>query len=33
MAFEKRKSGLAVMNVAYNFVALLGQAILLSLWK
>ncbi len=33
VAFEKRKSGLAVMNVAYNFVALLGQAILLSLWK
>ena len=33
VAFEKRKSGLAVLNVAYNFTALLGQAILLSLWK
>ncbi len=33
VAFEKRKSGLAVMNVAYNFVALMGQALLLSVWK
>lgn len=33
VAFEQRKSGLAVLNVAYNLVALLGQAILLSVWK
>lgn len=33
VAFERRKSSLAVLNVAYNFVALLGQAILLSIWK
>lgn len=33
VAFEKRKSGLAVLNVAYNLVALLGQAVLLSVWK
>ena len=33
VAFEQRKSGLAFLNIAYNFVALLGQAILLSLWK
>lgn len=33
VAFEKRRSGLAILNIAYNFVALLGQAILLSVWK
>jgi hypothetical protein len=33
VAFEKRKSGLAVLNIAYNFVALFGQAVLLSVWK
>ena len=33
VAFERRKSGLMVLNVAYNFVALMGQAILLSVWK
>lgn len=32
VAFEKRKTGLAVLNAGYNLVALLGQAILLALW-
>ena len=33
VTFERRKSGLAFMNVGYNFVALLGQAIVLSVMK
>ena len=32
VAFERRKPGLAALNVGYNLVALLGQAVLLSLW-
>ncbi len=33
VAFEHRKTGLAALSVGYNLVALLGQAILLSVWK
>ena len=33
VAFEKRKAGLAWLNVAYNGVALLGQALLIGLWR
>ena len=33
VAFEKRKAGLFALNLGYNFVAILGQAILLSLWN
>lgn len=33
VAFERRKAGLAVLNVGYNLVALLGQAVLLALWN
>ena len=33
VAFEQRKTGLAALSVGYNLLALLGQAILLSVWK
>ena len=33
VAFEKRKAGLAWLNVAYNGVALIGQAVVLALWR
>ena len=33
VAFEKRKTGLFWLNLGYNFVALAGQAILLSVWR
>ncbi len=32
-AFEGRKGALAAMNVGYNGVALLGQAMLLAVWR
>lgn len=32
VAFERRKAGLAWLNVAYNGVALIGQAVVLALW-
>jgi len=33
VAFEKRKAGLAWMNVAYNGVALIGQAVVVAVWR
>ena len=33
VAFEKRKPGLAWLNVAYNGVALLAQALVIALWR
>ena len=33
VAFEKRKSGLFALNLGFNLIAILGQAILLSVWK
>ncbi len=33
IAFEKRKPGLAWLNVAYNGVALLAQALVIALWR
>ena len=33
VAFEQRKAGLAWLNVAYNGVALVGQAVLIALWR
>lgn len=33
VAFEKRKTGLAMLSVGYNLTALLGQAFLLSVWS
>lgn len=33
VAFEKRKTGLFGLNLGFNLVAILGQAILLSVWK
>ena len=33
VTFEKRKAGLAWLNVAYNGVALIGQAVIIALWK
>lgn len=32
VSFEKRKPGLAWLNVGYNGVALLGQAVVIALW-
>ncbi|MXW17995.1 MAG: DUF1761 domain-containing protein [Gemmatimonadetes bacterium] len=32
VTFEKRKAGLAWLNVAYNGVALLGQAVVIAVW-
>ncbi len=32
-AFEGRKGALVAMNVGYNAVALLGQAVLLAVWN
>jgi len=32
VTFEKRKGGLAWLNVAYNGVALLGQAVVIAVW-
>ncbi len=32
VTFERRKTGLAALSVGYNLTALLGQAILLSVW-
>ena len=33
VAFEKRKAGLAWMNVAYNGVALIAQAVVVAVWR
>ncbi|MCE2454801.1 MAG: DUF1761 domain-containing protein [Gemmatimonadetes bacterium] len=33
VAFEKRKAGLAWLNVAYNGVALVGQAVVVAVWR
>ena len=33
VTFEKRKAGLAWLNVAYNGVALLGQAVVIAVWR
>ena len=33
VTFEKRKAGLAWLNVAYNGVALIGQALVISVWR
>ena len=33
VTFEKRKAGLAWLNVAYNGVALIGQAVVIALWR
>ena len=33
VAFEKRKAGLAWLNVAYNGVALIGQAVVVAVWR
>ena len=33
VAFERRKPGLAWLNVAYNGVALLAQALVIALWR
>lgn len=32
VAFEKRKPGLMGLSMGYNFVAILGQAVLLAVW-
>jgi len=32
VAFERRKAGLAWLNVAYNAVAMTGQAVLIAIW-
>ncbi len=32
VAFEARKAGLAWLNVGYNGVALIGQAVVLAMW-
>ncbi len=32
VTFERRKAGLAGLNIAYNGVALIAQAVLLSVW-
>ena len=33
VAFERRKSGLVGLNVAYNLVAIGGQAVVIALWR
>ena len=33
VTFEKRKAGLAWLNVAYNGVALIGQALVIAIWR
>ena len=33
VAYEKRKAGLAWLNIGYNGVALLAQAVLIALWR
>ena len=33
VTFEKRKAGLAWLNVAYNGVALIGQGVVIALWR
>ncbi len=33
VTFEKRKAGLAWLNIAYNGVALILQAVVLSVWR
>ena len=33
VTFEKRKAGLAWLNVAYNGVALIGQAVVIAMWR
>ena len=33
VTYEKRKAGLAWLNIGYNGVALLGQAVVLALWR
>ncbi len=33
VAFEKRKVGLAWLNIAYNGVALIGQAVVVAVWR
>ena len=32
VTFERRKAGLAWLNIAYNGVALIGQAVVISVW-
>lgn len=33
VTFEKRKAGLAWLNVGYNGVALIGQALVIAIWR
>ncbi len=33
VTFERRKAGLAWLNIGYNGVALLGQAVVIALWR
>lgn len=33
VTFEKRKSGLAWLNIGFNGVALIGQAVLIAIWR
>ncbi len=33
VTFEKRRAGLAWLNVAYNGVALVGQAVVVAVWR
>lgn len=33
VAFEKRKAGLAWLNIAYNGVALIGQGVVVAVWR
>ena len=33
VAFEKRKAGLFCLNLGYNAVALLGQAVIIAIWS
>ena len=33
VAFERRKTGLFALNLGYNLIAIMSQAILLSIWK
>lgn len=33
VTFEGRKAGLAWLNIAYNGVALLGQAVVIAVWR
>ncbi|MCY4398909.1 MAG: DUF1761 domain-containing protein [Gemmatimonadetes bacterium] len=33
VAFEKRNAGLAWLNIGYNGVALIGQAVVIAMWR